>query len=116
MDGEKKVREILGQIVGNAKELKVAVSEGNLLRSAELTGERVALVEAFRELRDAKVSVATSDKKGEMEIMLKKAEKEIFEAIGSIHTRLSELRKALASTEGARKIAAYKIQGGPYGH
>ena len=113
---EKQVMEILKELSANAAKIKAGIAEGNLSESVELTGKRVALIEALRELRDAKVSLASSDIKDEMNLVMKNIEKDTFEAIGGINAKLSSLLKELAKVRGAKEIAAYKVQGGRYGY
>ncbi|MCL4538662.1 MAG: hypothetical protein M1469_09495 [Bacteroidetes bacterium] len=115
-NAEKQVMEILKGLSANAARIKAGVAEGNLGESVRLTGERVALIEALRELRDAKVSLASSDIKDEMNLVVKNIENDTLEAIGGINAKLSSLLKELAKVKGARDIAAYKIQGGRYGY
>jgi hypothetical protein len=141
MSGEEKAQEIIRDLAKNASLIREKVKEGKLEESVRLTGQRVALIEVLRELKDAKVSLANSDVKDEMALIMKNIENDVSEAAGSINARLSVLMKELATMKGARKIAAYavmrhpvpthdysgrdishfnnerdKIQGGRYGH
>ena len=109
-------QEILHDLAENAARIKASVKEGNLQESTKLVGDRVALVEALRELKDAKVSFVNSDKKDEMFLLMKNMENDISEAIGSINTNVSALLKELAKMRDAKSIAAYKIQGGRRGY
>ncbi|HQT90538.1 MAG TPA: hypothetical protein PL001_00740, partial [Candidatus Kryptobacter bacterium] len=66
MSGEEKAEEIIRDLAKNASLIREKVKEGKLEESMRLTGQRVALIEALRELKDAKVSLANSDVKDEM--------------------------------------------------
>lgn len=107
MNQEHEAEKIVRELAGNATLIKTKIAEGNLQEATKLTGQRVALVEALRELRDAKVSLANSEILGEMEMLMRNAENEMSEATGNIRARLSALSKDLANVKGARKIAAY---------
>jgi len=73
----------------------------------------VALVEALRELRDAKVSFANSDMKDEMSILVNNIESDVLEAVVGIKKKLSALLEELAQMKGAKKIAAYAARRHP---
>ncbi len=113
---EKQVMKILEGLLDNAAQLKAKISEGDLAQSASLVGKRVALIEALRELRDAKVSIENSDIKSEMSLVVNNIQRDVYEAIGGINARLSSLLSELAKVRSAKGIAAYKIQGGRYGY
>ncbi len=116
MTGQQKAEKIIRDLAKNASLIKGRVREGNLAESIRLTAERVALVEALRELMEAKVSLGSSERKDEMFNVLRSIQNDVSEATSSIRTRLSTLMKDLAKMKGAREIAAYKIQGGRYGY
>ena len=107
MNQEQEAENIIRGLAENAALIRSKIAEGNLKEAASLTGQRVALVEALRQLRDAKVSLANSEILSEMEMLMKNAENDVFETTGNIRTRLSVLLKELANMKGARKIAAY---------
>ncbi|MCL4540705.1 MAG: hypothetical protein M1378_14090 [Bacteroidetes bacterium] len=107
MNQESEAENIIRELAKNAALVKLRIREGNLQEAARLTGERVALVKALGELRDAKVSLADSDVIEEMTMLLKSGENDIQEAAGAIRTRLSALLEELGKTKGARKIVAY---------
>ena len=104
------------KLAGNAKEIKLNVAQGNLDICSRLVGDRVALVETLREFCDAKVSLANSDNKDEMALMIGNMKNDVSDAIGSINARLLKLSRDLAHVGSARKIAAYKIHGGRHGY
>jgi len=116
MDDEARALKIIKDLAGNAANMKKCSKEGNLPESIRLTGERVALVEDLRALKDSKVSLANSDKKYEMSILVKNIEDDVKEAIGTINARLSSLSNELVKVRDAKKIAAYRVQGGRYGY
>ncbi len=109
-------QEVIRNLASNAAQIKAGIKEGNLQDSAKLVGDRVALVEALRELWDAKVSFANSDIKNEMSSLVQNMENDVSEAIGNISTNTSALLKELAKMRGAKNIAAYKIQGDRHGY
>ncbi len=113
---EKAVLEILEGLSANAAGIKAGIANGDLMESVRLTGERVTLIEALRELKDAKVSLASSDIKDEMDLLIKNGEIDINEAISGISAKLTSLKADLAKVKDARDIAAYKIQGRRYGY
>ena len=104
---EKQVMDILRKLSANAGKIKAGIAANNLGEPVKLTGERVALIEALRELGEAKVSLAGSDIKDEMNLVMKNIENDTFEAIGGISARLSSLLSELAKIRGAKEIAAY---------
>jgi hypothetical protein len=133
MSGEKEAHGIMKKLAENASLLRERVKEGKLEESMKLTGQRVALIEALREIMDAKVPLESSDVRDDMALIMKNIENDVSEAAGSIRARLSVLMKELATMKGARKIASYavmrhpaksnsiigerdKIQGGRYGY
>lgn len=133
MEQEKEAEKIIRELARNSAMLKSMINGGNLPEAMKLTGQRVALVETLRELRDAKVSLANSDVLDEMTMLIKNSENDVNEAAAIIRSRLSELSRGLANLKGARKIAAYaamrrpahpiseinepdKKQGGRYGY
>ena len=97
------------QLAENAAKIKRKVAEGNLEESSKLVGERIALVETLRRLRDTKVSQVDSDIKDEMDLLVRNMKNDVSDAIGTINARLLRLSSELAKVSGARKIAAYKI-------
>lgn len=116
MTETEKAEKILRDLAGNAAQIKQKVMGDNLKESAKLTGERVALVEALRELLGAKVSLASSDNQEEMSLLVINMRKNVSAAISSINAKLSALSSELSKTRGAKRIAAYKVQGGHYGY
>jgi len=112
----KELRKTIRKLAENAAKIKQNVTDGNLKESAKLIGERIALVEALRQFRDAKVSFGSSDIIDEMDSMIKNMKNDVSDAIGTISARLLTLSNELAKLRGARKIAAYKIQGGRHGY
>jgi hypothetical protein len=110
---DKLARQIIEDLARNASLIREKVGEGNLPESVKLTGERVALIEALRKLKDAKVSLANSDEKDEMALLVKDIQNDISEAASGINSRLSELMKELASLKGARRIVAYAAMRNP---
>jgi hypothetical protein len=113
---EKKISGIIRNLARNAAEIKKAVSDDNLDESARLVGERTGLIEELRALKDVKVSAATSDIKGEMNLLMIDVQNDVSEAMKTIREKSLELLTGLANMRSAKKIAAYKIQGGRYGY
>ncbi|MFZ1080679.1 MAG: hypothetical protein WAO19_01990 [Candidatus Kryptoniota bacterium] len=109
-------RRTIQKLAENAVKIKRNVRDGNLKESSKLIGERVALVETLRRLRDAKVSFVNSDIKDEMDLLIKNMKSNVSDAIGYINNKLLTLSNELAKMGGTRKIAAYKIQGGRHGY
>ena len=116
MEPGKETQEILRALAENAAHIKEKVLEDDLNGSAKLVGERVALVETLRQLAEAKVSIPVSDSKEEMSLLMKSVQKNVYEAVGTINARLSALSNELAKTRGAKRIAAYNVQGGRHGY
>jgi len=133
MDGETRALKLIWTLAENAKKIKVSLACGDSKEASKLVGERVELVECLRELMDAKVSIASSDIKGEMELLMKDMKKDISEAADEIKKRNSALLKELSRVSRAKRIVAYaassnpayaisrvrerdKIQGGLYGY
>ena len=113
---EKEISGIIRNLARNAAEIKKAVSDDNLDESARLIGERTGLIEELRALKDVKVSAATSDIKGEMNLLMIDVQNDVSEAMKTIREKSLELLTGLANMRSAKKIAAYKIQGGRYGY
>jgi hypothetical protein len=113
---EQKISGIIRNLARNAAEIKRAVSDDNLDESARLVGERTGLIEELRALKDVKVSAATSDIKGEMNLLMIDVQNDVSEAMKTIREKSLELLTGLANMRSAKKIAAYKIQGGRYGY
>ncbi len=116
MESGKEAKKILQALAENAAQIKQKVLEDDLDGSAKLVGERVALVESLRRLVETKVLRVSSDSKEEMSLLMKSVQKNVYEAVGTINARLSALSNELAKTRGAKKIAAYKVQGGRHGY
>ena len=116
MEQEKEAEKIIRELAHNSAVLKSMINEGNLPGAIKLTGQRIALVEALRELRDAKVSLANSDVLDEMTMLIKSSQNDVNETTALIRSRLSELSRELANLKGARKIAAYAAMRGPAIH
>ena len=133
MNQEQEAVRIIRELARNASQIKLAISRGDMQEAAGLTGQRVALIESLRALRDAKVSLASSDNMNEMTVLMKNIENDVSEANATIRVKMTSLSKELATITGARKIAAYaamrqpahakltkdeqdKIQGGRHGY
>ncbi len=133
MNKEQEAVRIIRELARNASQIKLAISRGDMQEAAGLTGQRVALIESLRALRDAKVSLASSDNMNEMTVLMKNIENDVSEANATIRVKMTSLSKELATITGARKIAAYaamrqpahakltkdeqdKIQGGRHGY
>jgi len=115
MDCEE-LKSTIQKLAENAVRIKQSVISGSFKESSKLVGERVALVEMLRQFRDAKVSFPNSDIKDELDSVIRNMKNDILDAIGTINARLLALSNELAKVSGAKKIAAYKIQGGRHGH
>ncbi|MGO9481125.1 MAG: hypothetical protein ACLP05_05025 [Candidatus Kryptoniota bacterium] len=116
MTDNEEARRTIHNLAENAVKIKRNVREGNLKESARLIGERVALVETLRRLRDAKVSFVNSDIKDEVDLLIQNMKSNISDAIGYINKNLLTLSSKLAKMGGAKQIATYKIQGGHRGY
>ena len=116
------LRRTVQKLAENATKIKQSIIDGNLKESSKLIGDRVALVETLRQFRDAciagraKVSFASSDIKDELDSMVRNMKNNVSDAISVINARLLTLSHELAKVSGARKIVAYKIQGGRHGY
>ena len=107
MNKEQEAVRIIRELARNATQIKLHIVDCHLQEAARLTGERVTLIEALRALRDAKVSLASSDRMNEMTALMKNIENDVSEANANIRARMTSLTKELATITGARKIAAY---------
>ena len=107
MNQEQEALRIIRELAENASKIKCRIAEGDLHDASRLIGERVALIESLRELRDAKVSLASSDRMSEMEVLMKNIENDVSEANSNIRSRMTSLTKELATITGAKKIATY---------
>jgi Mg2+ and Co2+ transporter CorA len=116
MNREAETARTIRDLAENANAIKKCAKEDNLKEAARLVGERVGLIEDLRALKDAKVSIASSDMRDEMNLLVKNIQDDILEAMKTIRERSSALLKELAKMGSAKKIAAYKIQGGHYGY
>ncbi len=103
MSGERKVQKLIRDLAKNASLIKEKWKDGILEESMRLTGQRVALIEALRELKDAKDSFANSDVKDETALIVKDMENDVSEAAGSMNDRLSVLMKELATVNAAMR-------------
>ncbi len=129
----KRVSRILLDLARNAAAIRDALNDNDLEESARLVGAHTGLVEELRSLRDAKVSIVSSDIKGDMNLLMNDIQNDVSEALKTIREKSLKLLTGLAGTRSARKIAAYaalrhpaysiskvserdKIQGGRYGY
>jgi hypothetical protein len=123
MNGETEALRIIRDLAENAKKIKKSLDGGELRESSRLVGERVDLIEGLRELKDAKVSVASSDIKDEVNLLMKNIQENLSETVSTMKARNVALLKELAKISGTKRIAAYKItqgislgQGGRHGY
>ena len=107
---------IIRNLAKNAAAMKKSANESNIPECMRLTGERVALVEELRAFSEAKVPITSSDIKGEMKLLMKDMQEDFSETLSAIKAKSSALLKELGKISGAKRIAAYKIQGGRYGY
>lgn len=110
---EQTVMKLFRDLSANAADIKKKVEEGNIPESGRLIGARVALVEALRELADAKVLILNSDIRSELNALFMRMQRDISDSVGGINARLSELLKGLAKTREAKGIAAYAAMSVP---
>jgi len=116
VNGEAEAERIIRDLAKNAGAIKKCAKEDNLKGATKLVGERVGLIEDLRVLRDAKVFMASSDIKNEMNWLMKNMQNDILEAMRSYREKSSALLRELAKMVSAKKIATYKIHGGRYGY